>query len=91
MDNFTKILQSEQVKTKVVEFTAEQRIKWTFIPLYSPHVGGLWESTVKAAKSHLKTVINQTSLTLEELIYRRNNTIFAQIEAILNSRPLTPD
>ncbi|XP_024875383.1 uncharacterized protein LOC112456855, partial [Temnothorax curvispinosus] len=85
LNNLAKFLQSESVKSKILEFTAEQMIEWTFIPPYSPHVGELWEAAVKSAKSHLKAVIRPTSLTFEEL-----TTVFAQIEAILNSRPLTP-
>ncbi|XP_071646576.1 uncharacterized protein [Temnothorax longispinosus] len=85
LNNRAKFLQSESVKSKILEFTAEQMIEWTFIPPYSPHVRELWEAAVKSAKSHLKAVIKPTSLTFEEL-----TTVFAQIEAILNSRPLTP-
>ncbi|XP_018369747.1 PREDICTED: uncharacterized protein LOC108765490 [Trachymyrmex cornetzi] len=85
LNELSKFFQDDQVKDKILEFTSEKLIKWTFIPPYSQHVGGLWESTVKTAKSHLKVVISQTSLTFEEL-----TTIFAQIEAILNSRPITP-
>ena len=57
----------------------------TFIPERSPHFGGIWESAVISAKTHLKRVINETKLTFEEA-----TTILAQIEACLNSRPLTP-
>ncbi len=60
-------------------------IDWQFICPYSPHMGGLWESGVKSVKHHLKRVLANAHLTFEELI-----TTLAQIEAILNSRPLSP-
>ncbi|XP_039315534.1 uncharacterized protein LOC120360046 [Solenopsis invicta] len=60
-------------------------ISWHFIPSYSPHFGGLWEAGVKATKYHLKRVAGNAHLTFEELC-----TLLAQVEALLNSRPLTP-
>lgn len=63
---------------------AEQRIEWKFIPPLSPHFGGCWESMVKVIKSHLFKVIGLQILSYEEL-----STVLAQVEALLNSRPLT--
>lgn len=60
-------------------------IKWHFMPPYAPHFGGLWEAGVKSVKYHLKRVLNKTTLTFEEFC-----TVLSQIEAVLNSRPLTP-
>ncbi|XP_058455828.1 uncharacterized protein LOC131433081 [Malaya genurostris] len=51
----------------------------------SPHFGGIWEAGVKSTKFHLKSVLAEHKLSYEEL-----STVLAQIEAILNSRPLTP-
>lgn len=60
-------------------------VDWHFIPANSPHFGGLWEAGVKAMKFHLKRVLANVSLTFEHF-----GTVLTQIEAVLNSRPLTP-
>lgn len=58
---------------------------WHFNPPAAPHFGGLWEAAVKSTKYHLKRVIGSQILTFEEL-----TTCTHRIEAILNSRPITP-
>lgn len=70
---------------EVAEFACDEGIIFKFSPAYSPNFGGIWEAGVKAAKFHLKRIIGDARLTFEEL-----TTLFCQIEAILNSRPLTP-
>ncbi|GBM42553.1 hypothetical protein AVEN_140270-1 [Araneus ventricosus] len=67
------------------EFLTSESIEWKFIPPKSPNFGGIWEAGVKSFKFHLKRVIGSQKLTLEEFI-----TILAEIEGVLNSRPLTP-
>ena len=65
-------------------YLLSQRIQWRCIPERSPHFGGLWEAAVKATKFHLKRIAGPIRFTISELA-----TITCQIEAILNSRPLT--
>jgi len=68
-----------------MDSTRNERINWHFIPPKAPHMGGLWEAAVKSAKFHIKRIIGEASLRYEEFL-----TLLTQIEAILNSRPLTP-
>lgn len=67
------------------DFASQEGIKFTFTPTYAPHFGGIWEAGVKSAKHHLRRVIGNSHLTFEEI-----TTLFTQVEAILNSRPLYP-
>jgi hypothetical protein len=70
---------------EVAPTLAQDGITWSFIPPYSPHFGGLWEAGVKSVKSLLLKAIGPRTLTFEEM-----TTYLAQVEACLNSRPLTP-
>nr|CAI5833897.1 unnamed protein product [Callosobruchus analis] len=60
-------------------------LKWHFNPPASPHFNGLSEAGVKSVKTHLRRVVGDQTMTYEELY-----TLLSQIEALLNSRPLTP-
>ncbi|RLU24799.1 hypothetical protein DMN91_002889 [Ooceraea biroi] len=62
---------------------ANDGVTWKFNSPAAPHFGGKWESGVKSVKHHLRRVVGDTRLTYEEL-----STLLAQIETILNSRPL---
>jgi hypothetical protein len=75
----------EEKEETLFSFFAEENIEWTFIPPRSPNWGGLWESNIKAFKYHFKRVAGNSKFTYEELL-----TLVNQIEAVLNSRPLTP-
>ncbi|XP_047995789.1 uncharacterized protein LOC125233753 [Leguminivora glycinivorella] len=60
-------------------------IRFEFNPPGSPHFSGLAEAGIKAVKTHLSRVIGNQRLTYEEF-----STVLSQVEALLNSRPLTP-
>ncbi|GFW00070.1 integrase catalytic domain-containing protein [Trichonephila clavipes] len=68
----------------LVSYFNDEHIDWNFTPPTSPNFGGLWESGVKSFKTHLKRVAGNSNSTLEEFI-----TLLAEIEAVLNSRPLS--
>ncbi|XP_037873924.1 uncharacterized protein LOC119630040 isoform X1 [Bombyx mori] len=69
----------------IASFMSQEGIDFNFSPPYSPHFNGLAEAAVKATKGHLKKLLSLTHLTYEEM-----SSCLCQIEAILNSRPLTP-
>ncbi|XP_029347204.1 uncharacterized protein LOC100569539 [Acyrthosiphon pisum] len=69
----------------VEDSLSDLKIQWHFIPPSAPHFGGLWEAAVKSAKRHLLKVISMGLLTYEEM-----HTLLCRIEAILNSRPISP-
>ncbi|XP_050684027.1 uncharacterized protein LOC126978939 [Leptidea sinapis] len=72
-------------RKSILDFSNEEEIKFVFTPSYASHFGGIWEAGVKSAKLHMRRVMGNTHLTFEEL-----STLFAQVEAVLNNRPLYP-
>ena len=80
-----RFLGQQRTQTTIGMFCSSQGITWKFISERAPHFGGLWEAAVQSMKKHLRRVINDQKLTFEEL-----STVLAQVEACLNSRPLTP-
>ncbi|XP_008188328.1 uncharacterized protein LOC103310788 [Acyrthosiphon pisum] len=59
--------------------------QWHFNPPSAPHFGGLWEAAVRSTKRLLIRTMGTHVLTYEEF-----TTLLTRIEAVLNSRPLTP-
>ena len=72
-------------KRQIDDECSQRGVRFHFIPPRSPHFGGLWESAVKVAKQLLVKCTNSTALNYEELA-----TAVAQVEAVMNSRPLQP-
>lgn len=69
----------------LISGAADLGIVWKFIPPRAPNFGGLWEAGVKSVKNHLKRVISSHILNFESFY-----TVLTQIEAVLNSRPISP-
>nr|CAH7745353.1 unnamed protein product [Callosobruchus chinensis] len=72
-------------KDELEKSVHNEGIDWRFIPPRSPHFGGLWEAGVKSIKHHLRRVLKDNHFTFEQFY-----TILVQVEAILNSRPISP-
>ena len=92
-DNGTNLKAGErELKDAVAHFNAariehqlaRREIRWHFSPPSAPHFGGVWERLVRSCKTAINAVVNKQSIKEEVLV-----TVFAQVEALLNNRPLT--
>lgn len=64
-------------------FTSAEQ-KWTFITPTASHMGGAWERLIQVVKNCLNQMLNTKRPTYEMLV-----TLMAEVENIVNSRPLT--
>ncbi|GFS68825.1 integrase catalytic domain-containing protein [Trichonephila clavipes] len=72
------------IETQILGALPKERTTGLPPLIMSPSFGGLWESCVKSIKYHLRRVVGNARLTHEEL-----STVLAQIETVLNSRPIS--
>lgn len=82
-NEFKKIL--KEIEPKLQEHLTQRSIKWRFSCPLAPHAGGYYESGIKTMKHHLIRVIENRTFDYEQLC-----TVLCKIEAVVNSRPITP-
>ena len=77
-------LQCLITRSPACELIEQNRITWLFYLEKSPWWGGFIERMVSTVKSNLRKVLQRSFLSYDEMI-----TLLKQIEAVINSRPIT--
>ena len=67
------------------DFLHQREIDWHFNPPHASHFGGSWERLVRSVRRVFTSLAQKVIFTDEELV-----TLVAEVEAVVNSRPLTP-
>jgi hypothetical protein len=74
-----------KIEKGIAAHLSSKAVRWHFSCPLAPHAGGYYESAVKMMKHHLVRTADTHSFDFEQF-----QTVLCKIEAILNSRPLTP-
>lgn len=64
----------------------EMQIEWVFNPPSASHFGGVWERQIRSARNTLNGLLKKSVYSLTSSSLR---TLFYEVMAILNSRPLS--
>ncbi|CAK1591931.1 unnamed protein product [Parnassius mnemosyne] len=75
---------SELDTETVREAGAIRGVEWRFIPPGAPENRGSWERMIRTAKSSLKVILKERASHPDTLV-----TLLAEVEATVNSRPIT--
>ena len=79
-----KALWNALKRKELKDFFSGKRIEWKFIVEKAAWWGGMWERMVRSVKMCLKKTLGKAMLGYEEL-----QTLLVEVEAVVNSRPLT--
>ena len=76
--------QSWYTHDKCREALHRRDIEWVFQPPAASHMGGVWERQIRSIRKILASIIGTQRIDDDRL-----RTLFCEVEATLNSRPLT--
>ena len=65
-------------------YLTQSNIKWKYIPVKSPWYGSIWERSIQTVKNCIKKSVGLRHISFFEFI-----TLLAEIENVVNNRPLT--
>ena len=70
---------------KINDTLLSKEIQWHFQPPNASHRGGVWERMIRSVRAILQALCNEQNLNDESIL-----TFMAEVERILNDRPLVP-
>ena len=70
---------------RINNYGSQEGIEWTFNPPLASHMGGAWERMIRTIRKVLRSLLENQSMNDESCL-----TLMAEIESIINSRPLVP-
>ena len=92
-DNEMKKAMKELNHVKVKDFLMTKSCDWDWVewernPASSSHMGGVWERQIRSVRSVLSSLLKEHASRLNDEALR---TLLVEVEAIVNSRPLSVD
>ncbi|VDI77276.1 Hypothetical predicted protein [Mytilus galloprovincialis] len=87
-DNGTNLVSGDSELRKSIKNwkdMLQQEIEWHFNPPLASHMSGSWERLIRSTRTILKALVKEQLLNDEQLL-----TLMAEVEKILNDRPITP-
>ena len=93
-DNGTNFVGAEKVlrdallefnANSINQFCSQEGICWTFNPSLASHMGGSWERMIRTIRKIFQNLLGSQVLNNEGLF-----TLMAEVESVINSRPLVP-
>ncbi|KAL5010875.1 hypothetical protein ScPMuIL_013180 [Solemya velum] len=94
-DNGTNLVGAEREMREEIEnwnleqiggFLSQRHIEWGFNPPAASHFGGVWERLIRSVRKVLFSLMHSQVIRLDD---EGLQTLFCEVEAILNGRPLT--
>ena len=80
--NLLKQLNQEKIK----EFGLQRDVQWYFNLPHASHMGGVWERQIRTIRKILTSQLHQHADKLTDEVLE---TLFSEVESMINSRPLT--
>ena len=77
-------LQAKSSQSLIKDRLRKQYIEWHFNPPAASHMGGVWERLIRSVRRILRALLHEQTVNDEALL-----TFMAEVERILNDRPLT--